>query len=119
MGQSSAPLAARGAGCYDCASRILPERRPKPPTAHRERGPVHEEVSPMAKLLRPSNLLRLLTLAALLGLLTPAVAAAQAPKVETIAVVTPASRTNLGWDQQAADGIEAAAKELGIEALVQ
>jgi basic membrane lipoprotein Med (substrate-binding protein (PBP1-ABC) superfamily) len=39
--------------------------------------------------------------------------------VETIALVTPASRTNLGWDQQAADGIEAAAAELGIEALVQ
>jgi len=69
--------------------------------------------------LRLSALLRLLSLMALLGLLTPAVAATQAPKVETIAVVTPASRTNLGWDQQATDGIEAAAEELGIEALVQ
>ena len=38
--------------------------------------------------------------------------------VEQIAVVTPASRTNQGWDQQAADGVEAVAKEAGIEAVV-
>ena len=38
--------------------------------------------------------------------------------VEQITVVTPASRTNQGWDQQAADGVEAVAKEAGIEAVV-
>ena len=68
---------------------------------------------------RSAQLLRLISLVALLGLVMPALVAAQAPKIEKIALVTPASRTNLGWDQQAADGIEAAAEELGIEALVQ
>jgi simple sugar transport system substrate-binding protein len=38
--------------------------------------------------------------------------------VTQIAVVTPASRTNQGWDQQAADAAEAVAAELGIEATV-
>lgn len=45
---------------------------------------------------------------------TPAVAAA----VDQIAVVTPASRTNQGWDQQAADAVEAVAAEAGIEPVV-
>lgn len=38
--------------------------------------------------------------------------------IEQIAVVTPASRTNQGWDQQAADAVEAVAKEAGIQATV-
>ena len=38
--------------------------------------------------------------------------------VDQIAVVTPASRTNQGWDQQAADAAEAVAAELRIEAVV-
>ena len=45
---------------------------------------------------------------------TPAAGAA----VEQIAVVTPSSRTNQGWDQQAADAVEAVAAEHGIEAVV-
>ncbi|CAA9528180.1 MAG: hypothetical protein AVDCRST_MAG73-697 [uncultured Thermomicrobiales bacterium] len=39
--------------------------------------------------------------------------------VEKVALVTPESRTNQGWDQQAADGIEAVAKRRGIEAIVE
>lgn len=36
--------------------------------------------------------------------------------IDRVALVTPADRTNQGWDQQAADGIEAVAGDLGIEA---
>jgi simple sugar transport system substrate-binding protein len=36
--------------------------------------------------------------------------------IDRVALVTPADRTNQGWDQQAADGIEAVASGLGIEA---
>jgi basic membrane protein A and related proteins len=36
-------------------------------------------------------------------------------KVTKVAVVTPASRTNQGWDQQAADGLEAVGKQRGID----
>lgn len=39
--------------------------------------------------------------------------------VEKAAVITPGAMTNLGWDQQAADGINAVADKLGIEAIVQ
>ncbi len=45
---------------------------------------------------------------------TPAAGAA----VEQVALVTPGSRTNQGWDQQGADGIDAVAKELGIKSVV-
>jgi basic membrane protein A and related proteins len=38
--------------------------------------------------------------------------------VNQVALVTPASRTNQGWDQQAADNLEAVAAALGIEAVV-
>jgi simple sugar transport system substrate-binding protein len=38
----------------------------------------------------------------------------QATSVKNIALVTPGSRTNLGWDQQGADGITAVGEELGI-----
>lgn len=38
--------------------------------------------------------------------------------IEQIAVVTPGSRTNQGWDQQAADAVEAVAAEAGIKAVV-
>lgn len=44
--------------------------------------------------------------------------AAEGVTVEQIAVVTPSSRTNQGWDQQAADAAEAVAAEAGIEAVV-
>lgn len=44
--------------------------------------------------------------------------AAEGVTVEQIAVVTPASRTNQGWDQQAADAAEAVAAENGIEAVI-
>jgi len=40
-------------------------------------------------------------------------------EVETVAIITPASRTNLGWDQQGVDGLEAVGEKLGIEVLVQ
>jgi simple sugar transport system substrate-binding protein len=43
------------------------------------------------------------------------------PKVDVqkVAVITPASMTNLGWDQQAVDSLNAVADKLGIEALIQ
>ena len=40
-------------------------------------------------------------------------------EVDKVAVITPGSMTNLGWDQQAADGIMAVGEKLGIEAIVQ
>jgi simple sugar transport system substrate-binding protein len=53
------------------------------------------------------------------ALVLPALVAAQGIDVTTVALVTPASRTNLGWDQQAADAIDAVAEELEIESEVQ
>lgn len=47
----------------------------------------------------------------------PASPAAGVP-VTTVGLVTPDSRTNQGWDQQAADAIEAVAQQRGIEAAV-
>ncbi len=44
------------------------------------------------------------------------VAASPAVEVDRVALITPASRTNQGWDQQAADALDAVAAELGIEA---
>lgn len=38
--------------------------------------------------------------------------------VSQLAVVTPGSRTNQGWDQQAADAVDAVAAEAGIDAVV-
>ncbi|MGH2560887.1 MAG: BMP family ABC transporter substrate-binding protein, partial [Thermomicrobiales bacterium] len=38
--------------------------------------------------------------------------------VTKVGLITPDSRTNQGWDQQAADAIEAVAEERGIEAAV-
>ncbi len=40
-------------------------------------------------------------------------------KITKVALITPAAKTNLGWDQQGADGIVAVAAKLGIEAIVQ
>lgn len=42
------------------------------------------------------------------------VAMASGEKIEKVALISPASRTNLGWDQQGADGLVAAGEELGI-----
>ena len=39
-------------------------------------------------------------------------------EIDQMAVVTPASRTNQGWDQQAADAVEAVAPAEGVEAVV-
>ena len=49
---------------------------------------------------------------------TPAASPGAGATIDQIAVVTPASRTNQGWDQQAADAVEAVAQEAGIEAVV-
>jgi simple sugar transport system substrate-binding protein len=40
-------------------------------------------------------------------------------EISKVAFITPASITNLGWDQQGADGLTAAAEELGFEAIIQ
>ena len=45
--------------------------------------------------------------------------AALTTSIEKVGFITPASITNLGWDQQGADGVNAAAAAFGIEALVQ
>jgi basic membrane protein A and related proteins len=49
---------------------------------------------------------------------TPAASLGTGVTVDQIAVVTPGSRTNQGWDQQAADAVDAVAKEAGIEGVV-
>jgi len=49
---------------------------------------------------------------------TPAASPGVSATIDQIAVVTPASRTNQGWDQQAADAVESVAQEAGIEAVV-
>jgi basic membrane protein A len=49
---------------------------------------------------------------------TPAASPGAGATIDQIAGVTPASRTNQGWDQQAADAVEAVAKEAGIKAVV-
>jgi simple sugar transport system substrate-binding protein len=63
-----------------------------------------------------------LLLTALLGAFGTAAAQDGTPPALTtvtkVGLITPASRTNQGWDQQAADGIEAVATSLGIEAVV-
>ncbi len=61
---------------------------------------------------------RLIALALALATLLPGAARAEGIDVTTVAVVTPGAITNLGWDQQAADSLNAVAATLGIEALV-
>ncbi len=39
-------------------------------------------------------------------------------EVNQVALVTPGSRTNQGWDQQGADGLTAAGEELGFEVVI-
>lgn len=41
------------------------------------------------------------------------------PLIKKAAVITPGAMTNLGWDQQAADGLTTVGEELGVEAIVQ
>jgi simple sugar transport system substrate-binding protein len=51
-----------------------------------------------------------------LALLIPSLPAlAQGTEVDRVAIVTPASRTNQGWDQQGVDHLTAVGAELGIE----
>ena len=64
-------------------------------------------------------LLRPLFLLALLSLVLPSLVAAQGVDVKTVGMVVPASKTDLGWNQQGADGLTAVAKELGITAKIQ
>jgi len=45
--------------------------------------------------------------------------AAMTTSISEVAFITPASVTNLGWDQQGADGLTAAAATFGIEAIIQ
>lgn len=45
---------------------------------------------------------------------TPGASPMAGTPVTNVALVTPGSRTNLGWDQQGADGITAVGEELGI-----
>src|SRR5215207_7856651 len=49
---------------------------------------------------------------------TPAASPGAGATVDQIAVITPGSRTNQGWDQQAADAVDAVAEEAGIEGVV-
>jgi len=49
---------------------------------------------------------------------TPGASPGAGVEVTQIAVITPGSRTNQGWDQQAADAVDAVAKEEGIKGVV-
>ncbi|HEU0114542.1 MAG TPA: BMP family protein [Thermomicrobiales bacterium] len=68
----------------------------------------------------------LLATAMQLGVVAPAIAQQATPaatpgkgvNVTQVAIVTPASRTNQGWDQQGADSLEAVAKDEGLKAVV-
>jgi basic membrane protein A len=62
---------------------------------------------------------RALPILLLLTMLLPTLVQAQGVKISTVGLVTPASKTNLGWDQQAADGLTAVTTELGISAKIQ
>lgn len=61
---------------------------------------------------------RLLGFVMLIGLLAPAAltapVAAEA-KIDSVGIVTPASRSNQGWDQQGVDGLVAVGEERGID----
>lgn len=48
------------------------------------------------------------------GLASVAGVSAQAKKVANVAVIMPSAKTNLGWDQQAADSLTAVGKKLGV-----
>jgi basic membrane protein A and related proteins len=71
---------------------------------------------------------RMLTVVALLaafgfGMIAPALAQDEGtpvaePTISAAALITPGARTNLGWDQQGADGLDAAAERLGVESIV-
>jgi simple sugar transport system substrate-binding protein len=64
-------------------------------------------------------LMRPLFVLAFLSLLVPTLAAAQGVDVKVVGMVTPSSKTNLGWDQQGADGLTKVADELHIKAEIQ
>ncbi len=62
----------------------------------------------------------LVLLLSIAGGLTSQVRAQDEPEeVSNVAVVVPSARTNLGWDQQAADGLDTVAERLGITSQVQ
>ena len=73
----------------------------------------------MKKVRGPIRLVAVIALIAGFGFSTIAPSIAQDDAVETVAVITPSAVTNLGWDQQAADGINAVADKMGITALIQ
>jgi simple sugar transport system substrate-binding protein len=61
---------------------------------------------------------RLLGFLLLIGLLAPATFAAPTSaetKIDKVGIVTPASRSNQGWDQQGVDGLEAVGKKRNID----
>ncbi len=76
----------------------------------------------MKSVLRPFRMIGVLALLASFGLgfIAPALAqdASPEPTISTAALITPGARTNLGWDQQGADGLDAAAASTGITAIV-
>ncbi|MGE3797363.1 MAG: BMP family ABC transporter substrate-binding protein [Thermomicrobiales bacterium] len=73
---------------------------------------------------RPFRMIGVLALLAAFGMgfLAPALAQDSTPMAEptisTAALITPGARTNLGWDQQGADGLEAAAEAMGVTSIV-
>ena len=78
----------------------------------------------MKSVRRPFRMIGVLALLAAFGMgfLAPALAQdgtpLPEPTISTAAVITPSARTNLGWDQQAADALDAVAAELGITGIV-
>jgi basic membrane protein A and related proteins len=75
----------------------------------------------MKKLYRPFQFLvvALLVLSIAGGFVQQTHAQGDDTKITNVALVTPSARTNLGWDQQGADGIDTVADRLGITAEVQ
>ncbi len=73
---------------------------------------------------RPFRLMGALALLVALGMGLIAPALAQdgtplpEPTISTAALITPSARTNLGWDQQGADGLDAAAEAMGVTGIV-
>lgn len=64
---------------------------------------------------RPQSILTLGLLIALLFGVFPVIGNARQVDIDQVAIVTPASRTNQGWDQQGVDTLVAVGEEMGIE----
>jgi len=72
-----------------------------------------------ARIVLALALVAVLSLGTIAGVVAQDATPGTGEKVTNVAFITPASRTNLGWDQQGADGITAVGQKLGITVEVQ